>query len=122
MAVEAAAQNIPHNPTVAPPGWSGLCTQGLTVGSLYGARRQTRCWLIAVDLPLAEMSHDEKLLAMELLWADLCQTPERLSPPEWHREMLQQRRHDVAQDTARFQPLDTALSDLKAELRRRQAP
>ena len=75
---------------------------------------------MAVDLPLAEMSHDEKLLAMELLWADLAQTPERLSSPEWHREALRQRRHDVAQGTARFQPLDAALSDLRAELRGHQ--
>ena len=51
---------------------------------------------MAVDLPLAEMSHDEKLLAMELLWADLSQTPERLSSPEWHGEVLRQRRQDVA--------------------------
>jgi hypothetical protein len=43
---------------------------------------------MAVDLPLAEMSHAEKLLAMELLWADLSQTPEQLSSPEWHREVL----------------------------------
>ena len=47
-----------------------------------------------VELPLAQMTHDEKLQAMQLLWAELSKTPEQLTSPAWHRDVLRSRRGD----------------------------
>ena len=76
---------------------------------------------MAVDLPLAEMSVDDKLQAMELLWADLSQNPEQVTSPAWHGEVLRSRREQVQQGKARFQGWDTGIEELRAELRGHQA-
>ena len=84
---------------------------------------------MAVNLPLAEMSVDDKLQAMELLdakqhldaeqqpWADLSQNPEQVPSPTWHGEVLRSRREQVQQGKASFQGWDTAIGELRAELR-----
>lgn len=77
---------------------------------------------MAVDLPLAEMSVDDKLQAMEQLWADLSQKPEQLVSPAWHGEVLRSRREQVQQGQASFQSWDAAIGELRAELRGHQAP
>jgi len=75
-----------------------------------------------MDLPLAEMSVDDKLQAMELLWADLSENPEQLASPAWHSEVLHNRREQVLQGQASFQSWDAAMGELRAELRGHQAP
>ena len=77
---------------------------------------------MAVDLPLAEMSVDDKLQAMELLWADLSENPEQLASPAWHSEVLCNTREQVLQGQASFQNWDAAIGELRAELRGHQAP
>lgn len=77
---------------------------------------------MAVDLPLAEMSVDDKLQAMELLWADLSQHPDQFASPAWHGEVLRSRREQVLQGQASFQSWDAAIGELRAELRGHQAP
>lgn len=77
---------------------------------------------MAVDLPLAEMSVDDKLQTMELLWADLSEKPEQLASPAWHSEVLRNRREQVLQGQASFQSWDAAMGELRAELRGHQAP
>jgi hypothetical protein len=76
---------------------------------------------MAVDLPLAEMSVDDKLQAMELLWADLSQNPEQVTSPAWHVEVLRSRREQVQQGKASFQSWDAAIGQLRSELRGHQA-
>jgi hypothetical protein len=41
-----------------------------------------------VALPLKKMSRDEKLRAMEALWADLSQDEDRFESPAWHEQAL----------------------------------
>lgn len=77
---------------------------------------------MAVDLPLAQMSVDDKLQAMELLWADLSKDPEQLTSPAWHGEVLRSRREQVLQGQASFQSWESAIGELRAELRGYQAP
>jgi hypothetical protein len=77
---------------------------------------------MAVDLPLAEMSLDDKLQAMELLWADLSQNPAQVASPAWHGEVLRSRREQVQQGKASFQSWDAAIGQLRSELRGHQAP
>lgn len=77
---------------------------------------------MAVDLPLAQMSVDDKLQAMELLWADLSKDPAQVASPAWHGDVLRNRREQVQQGKASFQSWDAAIGELRAELRGHQAP
>ena len=77
---------------------------------------------MAFDLPLAQISVDDKLQAMELLWAALSRNPEPLASAAWHGEVLRSRREQVLQGQASFQSWDAAIVELRAELRGRQAP
>ena len=77
---------------------------------------------MAVDLPLTQMSLEDKVQAMELLWAELSKTPEQVASPAWHREELHSRRQQIQDGTASFQNWASAMAELKAELRGYQAP
>jgi hypothetical protein len=46
-----------------------------------------------VVLPLQKMSCNEKLRAMEALWADLSKDDDRLESPEWHARALREAEH-----------------------------
>jgi Putative addiction module component len=65
------------------------------------------------NLPLKEMTLHEKLAAMELLWEDLARSPESIESPTWHRDILDERRQQIAEGKARFADWETA----KAEIR-----
>jgi len=56
-----------------------------------------------LNLPLAQMSVDDKLQAIELLWADLSKDPGQVVSPAWHGEMLRSRWQQVQQGKATFQ-------------------
>lgn len=47
-------------------------------------------------LPLEDMSINDKLIAMEELWADLSKNSENISSPEWHHDVLEKRSEKVA--------------------------
>jgi hypothetical protein len=42
-------------------------------------------------LPLGSMTIEEKLLAMEALWDDLCRLQPALEPLDWHRGIPEER-------------------------------
>ena len=77
---------------------------------------------MAVDLPLTEMTLDDKPQAMELLWAELSKAPEQLASPAWHRDVLRSRRGQVQQGKASFLSWGAAMGELRAELHGHQAP
>ncbi|MFM7267170.1 MAG: addiction module protein [Cyanobium sp.] len=77
---------------------------------------------MAANLPLGQMSLEDKLEAMELLWADLSATPDQVVSPAWHRDELSRRREQLDQGSAVFQSWNDAMTRLKAELRGYQAP
>ena len=63
------------------------------------------------------MTLADKLEAMELLWADISRKPEELPSPAWHREVLLERRRLVTEAKLRFLDWDTAMAELREELR-----
>ena len=87
-----------------------------------GEQRIGGALTMTVDLPLAQMTVADKLLAMELLWADLSKDPAQVLSPAWHGDVLRSRREQVLQGEARFQGWDAAMDELRAELRGHQAP
>ena len=44
-----------------------------------------------IALPLNEMTVEEKLQAMEMLWENLCQNEDNIPSPAWHEEVLGER-------------------------------
>jgi hypothetical protein len=72
---------------------------------------------MSIDLPLDKMTLADKLEAMELLWADISRTPEKLPSPAWHGEVLAERRRLVEQGKLKFLEWDVAIAELRREVR-----
>ena len=58
------------------------------------------------NLQLNQMSVEEKIQTMELLWDSLSQAPADLESPDWHREILEERWRKVDAGEAVFLSLD----------------
>lgn len=71
---------------------------------------------MSIDLPLDKMTLADKLEAMEVLWADISRKPTDLPSPQWHKEILDERRRLVAEGKLQFLDWDTAIGDLRKEL------
>ena len=44
-----------------------------------------------IPIPLDEMSVEDKLQTMELIWEDLCRNEVNVPSPAWHGEVLHER-------------------------------
>ena len=68
-----------------------------------------------VDLPLHQMTLPSKMELLEALWDDLSRSPDQLESPEWHKDILEERRQ-------RLQSGEEVVSDWEAakqDIRRR---
>ena len=72
---------------------------------------------MSIILPLYNMTMVDKLEAMEALWADISRKPADLPSPSWHKDILNERRQLVAEGKLKFLDWDTAMADLRKELR-----
>lgn len=72
---------------------------------------------MAIELPLEKMTLADKLEAMEVLWADISRRPAELPSPDWHKDVLDERRRLVAAGRLKFLNWDTAIAELRKELR-----
>ena len=68
---------------------------------------------MSVSLPLKDMTLHEKLAAMELLWDDLARSPESLESPNWHKDILDERRARVAEGKAHFVDWETVKKEIR---------
>jgi hypothetical protein len=71
--------------------------------------------LMPLNLPLNEMTFEEKLQAMEALWDDLSRKPDILESPAWHEDILRERQQQLAAGEASFMDWEQA----KAYIRNR---
>jgi hypothetical protein len=60
------------------------------------------------NLPLNEMSLEEKLQAMEALWEDLSREPDRIESPSWHEDVLKETERRVESGEATFSDWEKA--------------
>lgn len=58
------------------------------------------------EMPLDEMTTEDKLAAMEQLWEDLCRNPESIPSPQWHGDVLSVRELQIKEGKAKFSTLD----------------
>ncbi len=72
---------------------------------------------MSVQLPLDQMTLAEKLQVMETLWDDLSRRPEDLPSPDWHRELLQERKRLADEGRLKFLDWQTAFTELRNEVR-----
>jgi len=61
------------------------------------------------------LSHDEKLVAMEMLWRDLSRRPSDVPSPDWHGTVLAERMAAVREGRTQF----VEWTDAKRRLRYR---
>jgi len=66
-------------------------------------------------IQIEQMSRDEKLQAMEAIWADLSKNEYDVESPAWHQVVLQQTEARVAAGQEKITDWETA----KRELRKR---
>ena len=70
----------------------------------------------SMNLPLKEMTLEEKLAAMELLWEDISRSPESIESPGWHKDILDERRERVAEGKAHFVDWEAAKKDIRSKI------
>lgn len=51
---------------------------------------------------LQNMSTEEKLMSMELLWDDLCKNQINFTSPDWHENVLKDREKALAEGRDKF--------------------
>jgi hypothetical protein len=72
---------------------------------------------MSIELPLDRMTLADKLEAMELLWADISKHPANLPSPAWHKDVLDERRRRVAAGELKFLDWETAVANVRREMR-----
>jgi len=55
-----------------------------------------------MELNIKEMSTEEKMRAMELLWDDLCTNFQEFKSPDWHGDILKEREKGLQEGKDKF--------------------
>ncbi len=55
-----------------------------------------------MNLNLEEMTIEEKMQAMEMLWDDFCRKQPDFQSPNWHRDILLEREKRLKEGTDKF--------------------
>ena len=67
---------------------------------------------MSVDIQIEALSVAEKVQLLESVWESLCSQPGDVQSPEWHREVLDERRRRLEDGRATISPW----TDAKARL------
>jgi len=67
------------------------------------------------------MRVQEKLAAREALWEDLSRSLEAIEWPEWHKEILDERRQRIADGAAQFDDWETVKAKIREKIRVRRS-
>jgi hypothetical protein len=68
-------------------------------------------------LPLDRMTKEDKLRAMEELWADLSRDETQFESPAWHGDVLRERAEAVKSGKETFMDWETAKKQLREKLK-----
>lgn len=66
-----------------------------------------------VTLPLDQMTREDKLRAMEALWADLSRDDAQFESPDWHGDVLRDRADAVKSGREAFMDWEEAKRQLR---------
>ncbi len=67
---------------------------------------------MATEFQIEQMSLEEKLRMMEALWDDLCRH-EAVPVPQWHKDILDERRRLIDEGKAEFIDWETAKRQIR---------
>jgi len=67
---------------------------------------------VKTSLSLHEMTIEEKLRTMELLWDDICRNVPDFTSPTWHGEILKDREEKIKQGKEEFIDWEQAKNDI----------
>lgn len=68
-------------------------------------------------IPLEQMSVEDKLQAIEEIWADLVGTPEDIPSPSWHADVLHARERRISEGTSHFLDIAEAKKAVREQLK-----
>ena len=68
---------------------------------------------MSLETMIGGLSHEEKILAMEILWKDLIESSPEYASPQWHADVIAERLENPA-SAKRLNLLDSR-SEIKAE-------
>ena len=69
-----------------------------------------------ITLPLDQMTIEEKLRVMEMLWNDLTHQETEFTSPAWHEEVLKKREERIKAGQENFVDWETAKKHLRERL------
>ncbi|MCP4350107.1 MAG: addiction module protein [Desulfobacterales bacterium] len=69
-----------------------------------------------MNLNIKEMSPEEKMRAMELLWDDFCSRQPDFSSPEWHETVLNEREKRFREGKDKLVDWDQAKKEIRESL------
>ena len=59
------------------------------------------------------MTLEEKLVAMEALWDNLCRDETQVPVPDWHKQVLDERQRQIETGEAKFVDWETAKARIR---------
>ena len=66
-----------------------------------------------VALPLEQMTTEDKLRVLEVVWEDLCRVPQDIPSPSWHEDVLRAREKRMREGSSQM----VDWSDAKQKIR-----
>jgi len=70
-----------------------------------------------LSIPLKQMTVEDKLQAIEEIWADLGGTPEDIPSPSWHADVLRARENRISEGTSHFLDIPEAKEAVRRRLK-----
>jgi len=71
---------------------------------------------MAINVPLEEMSIEEKIQTMETIWESLCAKADSMVSPPWHEKVLNEREERLRQGDDEFIDWDSAKKDIRNDI------
>ena len=68
-------------------------------------------------IPLKQMSVEDKLQAIEEIWADLADTAEDITSPPWHADVLYAREKRISEGKSHFLDIADAKKAVREQLK-----
>jgi hypothetical protein len=72
---------------------------------------------MAIELEIEKMTVEEKLRAMEALWAALSRNEQDIQSPAWHGQILAERESRVKSGQEKFMDWEAAKQELRDRLK-----
>ena len=67
---------------------------------------------MSIEIPLETLSVPERIRLLERVWDSLCSKSGDVRSPEWHREVLEARKHRIEDGRATVSPWNEAKARL----------